>query len=138
MAFYHYQSESEDDSEGIDGEDDDNRRRQAPSHASCRRWRDDDDSNDSDIDLSSESEGEEDGKDVEDYQDSELAKELFGVKINRGQTQGEEAAQNPDSSRSRTKNDNPLVFYALDLCTALQRLRDIVRPRRNKRHNPHN
>ena len=48
MAFYHYQSESEDDSEGIDGEDDDNRRRQAPSHASCRWWRDD---NDSDIDT---------------------------------------------------------------------------------------
>jgi hypothetical protein len=106
MAFYHYQSESEDDSEGIDGEDDDNRRRQAPSHASCRRWRDDDDS---DIDLSSESEGEEGDKDVEDYQDSELATELFGVKINRGQTQGEDGediAGDNDEGESEHEDDN--------------------------------
>ena len=80
--------ESEDEGEGSEGEEDDNRRRQeAPPHASGRRWRDDEVS---DIDLSSESEEEEDDDDVEAYQDSELATELFGVKINRGQKQGEE------------------------------------------------
>ena len=86
MAVYHYQSESEDDGDGSDGEEGlPNRRTQAPPHASCCRWRDDD----SDSDFSSESEEEEDD-DVEVYQDSELATELFGVKINRGQKQGEE------------------------------------------------